>query len=56
MSRASFTLILFHCFFSGKKSEMIFDGSAPTDVTQLALDHCIDTPSETLMKTFEEKR
>ena len=41
---------------SGKKSEMIFDGPALTEVTEKVLDHCIDNPSDTLLATFEELR
>lgn len=51
-----FTLIFFHGFMSGKKSEMIFDGPALTEVTEKVLDHCIDNPSDTLLATFEELR
>lgn len=51
-----FTLIFFHGLMSGKKSEMIFDGPALTEVTEKVLDHCIDNPSDTLLTTFEELR
>ena len=51
-----FTLIFFHGFMSGKKSEMMFDGPALTEVTEKVLDHCIDNPSDTLLTTFESLR
>ena len=51
-----FTLIFFHGLISRKKSEMIFDGPALTEVTEKVLDHCIDNPSDTLLATFEALR
>jgi len=51
-----FTLIFFHGFMSGKKSEMMFDAPALTEVTEKVLDHCIDNPDDTVLKTFEALR
>jgi len=51
-----FTLIFLHGFMSGKKSEMLFDGSALQDATDVVLDTCIDNPDETLLAVFEKAR
>lgn len=51
-----FTMIYFHGFHSGKQGEMIFNGPEFRAATNEIMDYCIDKPSETLMKAFEEKR
>ena len=51
-----FTLIYFHGFKSGQDGEMMFDGPVLREATNEIMDWCIDNPSETLMKAFEEKR
>jgi hypothetical protein len=51
-----FTLVYFHGYLSGKHGETMFDGPKLRGATNEIMDYCIDNPSETLMKAFEEKR
>jgi HdeA/HdeB family len=51
-----FTLIYFHGFKSGQSGEMMFNGPVLREATNEIMDWCIDNPSETLMKAFQEKR
>ena len=51
-----FTLIFMHGFLSGQKSEMLFDGSALADATDVVLDNCINSPDESLLAVFEKAR
>jgi hypothetical protein len=51
-----FTLIFLHGFVSGKKSDLLFDGSALADATDVILDNCIDSPDDSLLAVFEKAR
>jgi hypothetical protein len=51
-----FTLVFLHGFISGKNTEMVFDGSALADATDVVLDSCIDSPDESLLAVFEKAR
>jgi hypothetical protein len=51
-----FTLIFFHGFKSGQDGNAIFNGPEFLAATNGIMDFCIDNPSETLMKAFDEKR
>jgi hypothetical protein len=51
-----FTLIYFHGFKSGQEGEMMFNGPELRAATNEIMDWCIDNPSETLIKAFQEKR
>ena len=51
-----FTMIFMHGFMSGKKNELLFDAPALTAATDVAVDHCIDNPDDTLLSAFEKAR
>ena len=51
-----FTLIFLHGFVSGKKAELLFDGSALADATDVILDDCINSPDDSLLAVFEKAR
>jgi hypothetical protein len=51
-----FTLIFLHGFVSGKKSELLFDGSALADATDVILDNCINSPDDPILAVFEKAR
>ena len=51
-----FTLLYFHGFMSGKKSEMVFDSTVLTNATDGIEDHCIDNPSDKLINAFDKFR
>jgi hypothetical protein len=51
-----FTLLYFHGFKSGKDGNMTFNGPEFFAATEAIMDYCIDNPSQSLLKAFEEKR
>jgi hypothetical protein len=55
-SEQDFTLVYLHGFINGTKNEMTFDGPALKAATEKIFDHCIDNPSDNLLKVFQENR
>jgi len=51
-----FTLIYFHGYISGTKSETLFNGPVLREATNKVMDYCIDNPSAMLMEAFEKNR
>ena len=51
-----FTLIYFHGYISGTKSETLFNGPVLREATNKVMDYCIDNPSAMLMEAFEKSR
>jgi hypothetical protein len=50
------TLVFFHGYMSGKKSELTVDVPALSEVSDKVIDHCIDNPNDFLLTVFEEYR
>lgn len=50
------TIMFFHGYVSGKKSELTADVNALSTVSDKVVYHCIDNPEDTILSVFERYR
>lgn len=50
------TLAFYHGLITGMNKEMTVNVPVLSEVTDKVVDHCIDKPSDVLLKVFQEKR
>ncbi len=50
------TMVYFHGFMGGKNNELTVDVERLDGVSEKIIDHCIDSPNDSLLRVFEQYR